>query len=92
MFNYIELNHFSFLIVVKIKTCIILTGFNQIIAMNKGAGSGSCPRMRSGFLYTHYRCEYRLLLYTHTHVIHISKNTYAFTMVRNRYCLNTLKS
>ena len=60
MFNYIKLNHLSFSIVVKIKTCIILTGFNQVTVTNKGAGSGSCPRVRGGFLYIHYRCEYRL--------------------------------
>ena len=58
--------------------------------MNKGAGSGSCPRMRSGFLYTHYRCEYRVYTYIcNTPVTHISKNTYAFT---NRCRLNTLKT
>ena len=61
--------------------------------MNNGAGSGSCPRMRSGFLYIHYRCEYRVYTYIcNTPVIHRGENTYAFTMVRNRYCLNTLKS
>ena len=32
--------------------------------MNKGAGSGSYPRMRSGFLYAHCRCEYRVYTYT----------------------------
>ena len=58
--------------------------------MNKGAGSGSCPHMRSGFLYIHYRCEYRVYTYIcNTPVIHRGENTYAFT---NRYCLNTLKT
>ena len=58
--------------------------------MNKGAGSDSCPRMRSGFLYIHYRCEYRVYTYIcNTPVIHRGENAYAFT---NRCRLNTLKT